>query len=116
MFTRVIIRVSKNSSILSRLSNFSTVSPEPKNPGAHIDENLQIGKSNDIFKRNKIVEAAFASLQSKTQKKEIETPFTDSKIANAKNIEELLSVSEGNGVSRRHALKVNNYLNVEIRF
>lgn len=109
MFTRVIIRTSKNSSMLSpllRLNNFSsTVSPEPKNVGTEIEENRQSG--NEFFRRNRIVEAAFASLQ--TNKQDIKTPLTDNKLEQATTVDELLCVTEGNGVSRRHALRVRKY-------
>nr|CAI5834020.1 unnamed protein product [Callosobruchus analis] len=54
---------------------------------------------------NSMVAAAFASLQ-ENQNSDIKTPFTDKKIDSASTTEELLSVSEGSGVSRRHALKV----------
>lgn len=56
--------------------------------------------------RNNMVAAAFASLKSPDTGIDIRTPFTDGKISNAQNVNELLSISEGNGVSRRHALKV----------
>ncbi|XP_050499186.1 FAST kinase domain-containing protein 4 [Diabrotica virgifera virgifera] len=53
-----------------------------------------------------MVAAAFASLNSEEVNSAIKTPQTDGKLSKATNIEELLSVSEGTGVSRRHALKV----------
>ncbi|KAJ8909664.1 hypothetical protein NQ315_003724 [Exocentrus adspersus] len=53
-----------------------------------------------------MVAAAFASLQSGHSLQDIKTPFTDEKIIKANTIDELLSISEGSGVSRRHALKV----------
>ncbi|KAJ8962131.1 hypothetical protein NQ318_018088, partial [Aromia moschata] len=56
--------------------------------------------------QNSMVAAAFASLQSAHNFLEIKTPFTDKKITEATTIDELLSVSEGSGVSRRHAFKV----------
>ncbi|KRT82285.1 hypothetical protein AMK59_4360 [Oryctes borbonicus] len=55
--------------------------------------------------RNSMVAAAFASLEKETQT-EIETPQTDKRIASATTINEILSISEGNTVSRKHALKV----------
>lgn len=112
MFTRAIIKTSKNSAVLSSFIRFntfsSTISPEPKTPATDTDiyESPQTNKSSHSFKRNRIVEAAFASLAKPTNVREIETPFTDSKLEKATTIDQLLSVSEGSGVSRRHALKV----------
>lgn len=110
MFTRVVIRASKNNSVLLPLIRFNpvstTVSPEPKNTGAEsdIDDNVPADKVNGFMKRNLLVNAAFASLQNENS--QIKTPSTDDKLGTAKTVDELLSVSEGNGVSRRHALKV----------
>ncbi|XP_044764184.1 FAST kinase domain-containing protein 4 [Coccinella septempunctata] len=58
--------------------------------------------------KSKIVAAAFASLNKDSNKIEVEinTPHTDNKISNATNVDELLSVSNGEGVSRRLALKI----------
>lgn len=53
--------------------------------------------------QNSMVAAVFASLQ---ENNEIRTPLTDDKISKARNINELLSISKGNGISRQHALKV----------
>lgn len=56
---------------------------------------------------NNIVAAAFASLKlSNSCAEEIATPKTDSRITKASSVNELLSLSEGNGTSRRHALQV----------
>lgn len=61
-----------------------------------------------ITSRSKIVTAVFASLgkDNKNYATEISTPHTDQRISNATNVEELLSVSNGQGVSRRIALKI----------
>lgn len=105
MFTRVIIRTCKNKSVLLPIIRFNpvstTVSPEPK---SDIDDNVPAEKYNGFMKRNRLVDAAFASLQNENS--QIKTPSTDDKLAKAKSVDELLSVSGGNGVSRRHALKV----------
>lgn len=109
MFTRVIIRTTKNSSVFSpllRLNTYSTTaSAEPKTTIAEseIDENVHANKINGLFKRNRIVEAAFAALHDENQ---ISTPSTDDKLAKATTVNQLLSVSEGSGVSRRLALRV----------
>lgn len=109
MFTRVIIRSSKNNSLLSPIIRFNpfstTVSPEPKNIGADSDIEENVGKINN-FRRSGIVAAAFASLQKESVSNTIKTPSTDNKLQKAQSVNELLSVSEGSGVSRRHALKV----------
>lgn len=107
MFTRV-LRSSKNNSVLSpiiRFNPFTTVSPEPKNIGSDIDiEENKVSKKINT-RQSGIVAAAFASLQKETTHI-IKTPSTDDKLYKAKSVNELLSISEGNGVSRRHALKV----------
>ncbi|KAG5882845.1 hypothetical protein JTB14_022356 [Gonioctena quinquepunctata] len=51
-----------------------------------------------------MVAEVFASLHSESNK--VHTPYTDSRLDKATTVDELLSVSEGNGVSTRHALKV----------
>nr|XP_022919922.1 FAST kinase domain-containing protein 3, mitochondrial [Onthophagus taurus]XP_022919923.1 FAST kinase domain-containing protein 3, mitochondrial [Onthophagus taurus] len=61
--------------------------------------------SETIKRRNGIVAAAFASLKT-AEVTEINTPHTDKRIMSATNIEELLSISNGTGISRKHALKV----------
>lgn len=111
MLTRV-IRTSKNTSVYSSLLRFntisSTVSPEVKTTltDSDIDENVQIKRYDS--KRNKIIEAAFASLQVQRKELGIKTPFTDDKLEKASDINQLLAISEGSGVSRKHALKVRN--------
>jgi len=57
-------------------------------------------------KKNNLVAAAFASLNDANQRLDVETPFTDEKISKAQNVDDLLTISNGAGVSRRHALKV----------
>ncbi|VEN53247.1 unnamed protein product [Callosobruchus maculatus] len=102
---------------LTRYSNFSSsTSAELKNilpsqndivesDGAS-EGKLQKSKVIYNFKpQNSLVAAAFASLN-ENHNSDIKTPYTDKKIDSAKTTEELLSVSEGSGVSRRHALKV----------
>lgn len=54
---------------------------------------------------NALVSAAFASLRNENPLNDIKTPFTDGRISKATTVGELLSISEGSGVSRRHALK-----------
>ncbi|KAL3270783.1 hypothetical protein HHI36_021307 [Cryptolaemus montrouzieri] len=63
----------------------------------------------ETFKtKSKIVAAAFASLHNKPIEDEIQinTPNTDQRVANATTVEQLLSISDGEGVSRRLALKI----------
>jgi hypothetical protein len=62
-----------------------------------------------VKSHNSMVAAVFASLRPSNQDMEIKTPLTDDKISKATNIDELLSISEGTGISRRHALKVSVY-------
>lgn len=55
---------------------------------------------------NSMVTAAFAALKSNSNEEEIVTPQTDAKLKNAKSVKDLLSISNGIGVSRKHALNV----------
>lgn len=57
---------------------------------------------------NNMVAAAFASLKINEPLKSnnIPTPQTDQRLATATNVNDLLSISSGSGVSRRHALQV----------
>lgn len=111
MFTRVLIRSSKKNSALSPIIRFNsfatTVSPEPKNFVADTDTEENVTKTKIAHvKRSGIVAAAFASLQKEKLSDTTITPFTDSKLEKSTTVNELLSVSEGSGVSRRYALKV----------
>lgn len=76
-----------------------------------IDNQGALGKNGtqlNMTFTNTMVSAAFASLKSdgKGSDQEISTPLTDLRITNATTINQLLSISDGTGVSRRHALKV----------
>lgn len=115
--TNVIQRNCKNNGLLSfiKFNNFSSSSPELKKTikNSLSEQNEALINKNDIRKPEQIslthksmIAAAFASLNS-NENSDIKTPQTDGKLLNAGNVEELLSVSEGSGVSRRHALKVN---------
>lgn len=54
-----------------------------------------------------IVAAAFAALKPENADIDnIRTPLTDEKLAGAKTVNQLLDISTGSGISRRHALKV----------
>lgn len=53
-----------------------------------------------------MIKSVFASLELKDKSSDIETPLTDQKMENATTVDELLSLSAGSGVSRKHALKV----------
>lgn len=63
-----------------------------------------------IKSNSAMVTAAFAALKSADDTTEIKTPQTDAKLANAQSINDLLSISDGVGVSRKHALKVMSIL------
>ncbi|KAL1509485.1 hypothetical protein ABEB36_004210 [Hypothenemus hampei] len=77
--------------------NTSSLSEEDKPVGV---------QSKGIGKDHKMIKSVFASLQIQDKSSDIQTPFTDNKLVNAQTIDELLSVSQGTGVSRKHALKV----------
>lgn len=75
---------------------------EGNSPGINLKKDNPPAEPNGY---NSLVAAAFASLKEDTVG-EIRTPFTDTRIAKAATVGELLSISDGSGVSRRHALKV----------
>lgn len=117
-FTPALFRTSKNNKFTLRINAYFSVSAtaEPKNvnleankPYEHQIKKEQV--SNSRFNANSgngIVAAAFASLRKENVnlENEIATPFTDNRVAEAKTVDELLSISGGNGVSRKHAFKV----------
>lgn len=122
--SQIIVNSSKNKSRLPTLSRFNNFASSY--PTAELKNNGQ-SNSTDTFIRDNVkqttkklianskansamVAAAFASLQSEHPLPEIKTPFTDDKITKATSIDEILSISEGTGVSRRHALKVSGFL------
>ncbi|XP_018570435.1 protein TBRG4 isoform X2 [Anoplophora glabripennis] len=115
--SHIIVTCSKTKSrlrTLVRFNNFSSSVPtaELKNNGHNSTEsyigNQQTSKNPVINSKanSAMVAAAFASLQSEHPLPDIKTPFTDERITKATSIDEILSISEGTGVSRRHALKV----------
>ncbi|KAK9693132.1 FAST kinase-like protein, subdomain 1 [Popillia japonica] len=110
-FTRIVQNTKGVVQNLSRIHYSTASSVELKNVNS---EDVKV--SNDPASKNKnpksilqfrnsMVAAAFASLE-KESRNEIQTPQTDSQIASAKSVDELLAISQGNGVSRNHALKV----------
>ncbi|CAG9824055.1 unnamed protein product [Phaedon cochleariae] len=78
---------------------------EANQPSPDSGNSISSGK---VFKGqrpiNSMVAAVFDSL--KGENSQIKTPQTDSKLVEATTVGELLTVTDGNGVSRRHALKV----------
>ncbi|CAH0552712.1 unnamed protein product [Brassicogethes aeneus] len=113
-FSKILVNCTKNSGRLPSISRInlssSPVVAEVKNPEGEDVPRSTVAKSNLNQKtQHSMVATAFASLNSENVNKinnEINTPHTDTKIASAKTIDEILSISEGNGVSRKHALKV----------
>lgn len=110
---------------LPRYNNFSSSFPtaELKNNGQSTSTETFKNNVKQTTKKlvtnskanNAMVAAAFASLQSEQSLPEIKTPFTDDKIIKSTGIDELLSISEGTGVSRRHALKVSSFYSFLLR-
>lgn len=113
-FNQAFIRNSKCYTTLHnfiRHGNLSTTTAEAVsniNEASHNEKIPKINNGKGFKLHNSVVAAAFASLQTKSvdSNSEIKTPFTDNRIYNATNINDLLSLSEGTGVSRQHALKV----------
>lgn len=121
-FSQLLLRSSKNVAgvqNLIRLPNFSTATtatvqnvvlendvankaiPEQPKQSEISEKGAFIIKSG-----NAMVTAAFAALNSNDQGNDIKTPQTDARLEKADSVNELLSVSDGVGVSRKHALKV----------
>ncbi|XP_076250695.1 FAST kinase domain-containing protein 4 [Rhynchophorus ferrugineus] len=69
---------------------------------AEVDKTVITKSSTSPKNRANLVKVAFASIQ----RDEGLTPATDEKIKKANTIDELLSISQGSGISRQHALKV----------
>ncbi|XP_050306177.1 FAST kinase domain-containing protein 4 [Anthonomus grandis grandis] len=92
---------------LNRHNGFATATiAETKNINAENNsESEKVGPTNSV-KENKMVKTVFASINLDVSADHIKTPFTDTKIFNASSVDELLSISEGTGISRKHALKV----------
>lgn len=115
-FSRLLTRHSKTCGMLPvlRLNNYSSssVTPElkPVNSSQMEKESglLQNGLSKSVLypkSESPMVAAAFASLNSQTTD-DIKTPIFDDKIKKATTVEEVLTLSEGSGISRKHALRV----------
>lgn len=125
-FSRTLITTSKNKSVLHsflKCNQFSSASVEVRKVQHLSSESADSHEDQSSIRKTKVlteqgrkplsanknmVAAAFASLKSDNSaiKSEILTPNTDNRIAQATTINELLSLSEGNGTSRRHALQV----------
>lgn len=109
-FSQLILRYTKNSHPLLRYSSAPPIA-EVKFPSNTDDTaTITIGPKQTLAPNEKVgnhmVAAAFAALRSETTTIEIQTPKTDEKVLKAQTVDELLSISEGTGISRRHALKV----------
>ncbi|XP_057664236.1 uncharacterized protein LOC130898756 [Diorhabda carinulata] len=105
--TNAFLRGNRNNGLVRLNLLSSSSSPQLKKPNttSAFSENEDTEQSNKLSNRS-MVAAAFASLNSMENNSGIKTPQTDVKLSNATNIEELLSISEGTGISRRYALKV----------
>lgn len=114
--SNILLRCPKNSQTLIRISPFSSATTatahnilegEVKSIGEQQRASEKPDKERFVLKSsNSMVTAAFAALKSDVSGGDIKTPQTDAKLAQATTINELLLVSEGTGVSRKHALKV----------
>ncbi|XP_045467334.1 FAST kinase domain-containing protein 4 [Harmonia axyridis] len=110
-------RVCYRSSIFSQIKEISSSASlesnlQKSNINIQNDEVLDTSTNDqpqykNIRSRSRIVSAAFASLNDSNKfEVDINTPHTDSKISNASTVDDLLSISKGEGVSRRIALKI----------
>lgn len=105
-FTRALVRTAKDTLFIRVCNVSATVS----STSAEL-KNFEEGETGIKFNQrgvsiNPKVAAAFATLELDKKKAIIETPFTDRRIQEAKDVNELLSISNGVGITRRHALKV----------
>lgn len=94
---------------LIRYNGFaSSTAPEVKNTNTQMipeDKTVITNKTPSSKNRVNLVKVAFASMQ-QNEEQSIVTPVTDEKIKKANTVDELLSISQGSGISRQHALKV----------
>lgn len=98
---------------LNRLSSFnmhaafasaSASIAEAKN---HTEEEKQArARRPSADQGSSIVKTVFASIQLQDSGDDIQTPFTDSKLLKAQTVNELLTITDGTGISRKHALQV----------
>ncbi|XP_023029568.2 FAST kinase domain-containing protein 4 isoform X1 [Leptinotarsa decemlineata] len=112
--SRIIPSTSKCCNVLPsllRFNNFALSPPFTELKNSQDAEDISLkprGKLNSVIgspsNHSAMVAEVFASLNS--EENTLRTPYTDARLEKAKNIDELLSVSQGNGVSTRHALKV----------
>lgn len=103
----------KGLSSLTRPSAFASTIAEAKTVSTPntLEEDKPTPNSPNAIKgpqknEHHMIKSVFASIELKDKSSDIETPLTDQKLDNATTVDELLSVSEGSGVSRKHALKV----------
>lgn len=107
---QIFTRTSKNNSAVTsavRLFSTPTTYAEVKNVEPNLDNEKQKYASNEQNKSRKTISAVFANLRNSDN---ILTPLTDKRIIDAATVDELLSISEGIGITRRHILKVNFHL------
>lgn len=97
----------------SRLSSFIRYNSLTATPAINNAKNKQFEDEQQTTERttkqhsqNSMVAAAFASLNSNENARDIRTKVTDSKVQQANTVDELLNISHGTGVTRRHALNV----------
>lgn len=113
-FSQFVLRASKNAVAfqnLARLSSLPSASAQNISIESEVKTSTQAEATTFTLKSsNAIVTAAFAALKSEDDGSEIKTPQTDAKLANAQSVNDLLGISDGVGVSRKHALKVMSVL------
>lgn len=112
-FYQNILRHSRNVkglSPLTRHSAFASTIAEAKTvstPNTLEEDKPTLNAVKDPTKKgHHMIKSVFASIELKDKSGDIETPLTDQKLENSTTVDELLSVSVGSGVSRKHALKV----------
>lgn len=118
-FSQFVLRAPKNAvalqTLTARLSSLPSANAQNISIESEVKTTTQEVKSTEtgsftLKSSNAIVTAAFAALKTEDDGVEIKTPQTDAKLTNAQSVNDLLAISEGVGVSRKHALKVMSVL------
>ena len=111
-FTENVVRTTTNHFKFLSLTRYKYSTLPTAEARSNAFENGELNKLGEqnvvrqvLNSKNSLVSAAFDALKT-NEHTDVQVPITDNRILSAKTIDELLSISEGSGVARRHALKV----------
>lgn len=116
-FSNSVIKYSKNRSSIQALFRCTSSSTAAETKSFENDggsSKLQEAFIQEPRANRSMVAAAFAALQADKNGVEIQTPRTDERVQQAKTVDELLAISEGSGISRKHALKVSTAISMSV--